>query len=160
MTVANYETLVANAARRALRLGEADVVPRVADLEALAASTQGKVEIESVDEGRDGQVLEHLLRAAVLSVFRDRLPIEQLREVVDAFDAGEVVHVGDDLASVDEAALLESIPGLRGPVLELTGGDESPAAIASAVEFILEGLHLSKRLNKDALGTKATYRGR
>jgi magnesium chelatase subunit I len=160
LTVANYETLVANAARRALRLGEVDVVPRVADLEALAASTQGKVEIESVDEGRDGQVLEHLLRAAVLSVFRDRLPVERLREVVDAFDEGQVVHVGDDLASVDEAALLESIPGLRAPVLELTGGDESPAAIASAVEFILEGLHLSKRLNKDAVGTKATYRGR
>jgi magnesium chelatase subunit I len=42
----------------------------------------------------------------------------------------------------------------------LTGGDESPATVASAVEFVLEGLHLSKRLNKDASGSRATYRGR
>jgi magnesium chelatase subunit I len=160
LTVANHETLVANAARRALRLGETDVVPRIADLEALAASTQGKIEIESVDEGRDGQVVEHLLRAAVLTVFRDRLPIERLRPVLDAFEAGQVVHTGDDLASADEAALVEAVPALREPVLELTGGDESPAAIASAVEFVLEGLHLSKRLNKDSLAGKSTYRGR
>ena len=160
MTVANQETLVANAARRALRLGETDVVPRIADLDALAASTQGKIEIETVDEGRDGQVVEHLLRAAVLTVFRDRLPIERLRAVLEAFDSGQVVHTGDDLSSADEAALVEAVPALREPVLELTGGDESPAAIASAVEFVLEGLHLSKRLNKDALGGKSTYRGR
>jgi magnesium chelatase subunit I len=160
LTVANRETLIANAARRALRLGETDIVPRIADLEALASSTQGKIEIESVDEGRDGQVVEQLLRAAVLTVFRDRLPIERLRTVLEAFDGGEVVHTGDDVAAVDEAALVESIPALREPVLELTGGDESPAAIASAVEFVLEGLHLSKRLNKDALGGKATYRSR
>jgi magnesium chelatase subunit I len=160
LTVANHETLIANAARRAIRLGETDVVPRIADLEALASSTQGKIEIESVDEGRDGQVVEHLVKAAVLTVFRDRLPIERLRSVLEAFDGGEVVHTGDDVASADEAALVEAIPALREPVLELSGGDESPAAIASAVEFILEGLHLSKRLNKDAVAGKATYRGR
>ena len=52
------------------------------------------------------------------------------------------------------------MPALRAPVQALTGGDESPAAVASAVEFVLEGLHLSKRLNKDAAGRQATYRGR
>jgi magnesium chelatase subunit I len=160
LSVANSETLVANAARRALRLGEGDVVPRIADLESLASSTQGKVEIESVDEGRDGQVIENLLKAAVLTVFRDRLPIDRLRPVLDAFESGEIVHTGDDVAAAEEASLVERIPALREPVLELTGGDESPAAIASAVEFVLEGLHLSKRLNKDAAGGKATYRSR
>ena len=160
LTVANTETLIANAARRALRLGETDVVPRVADLEALASSTQGKVEIETVDDGRDGQVVEHLLKAAVLGVFRDRLPIERLRDVLATFDEGTIVHTGEDVSAVEEAALVQEVPALREPVLELTGGDESPAAIASAVEFILEGLHLSKRLNKDAIAGKATYRGR
>ena len=52
------------------------------------------------------------------------------------------------------------MPALRAPVAELTGGDESPAAVAAAVAFVLEGLHLSKRLNKDTSGTRATYRGR
>jgi magnesium chelatase subunit I len=160
LTVANSETLVANAARRALRLGETDVVPRIADLEALASSTQGKIEIESADDGRDGQIVENLVRAAVLTVFRDRLPVDRLRPVLEAFEGGEVVHTGDDTPAAEEASLVERIPALRQPVLELTGGDESPAAIASAVEFVLEGLHLSKRLNKDAAAGKATYRGR
>jgi magnesium chelatase subunit I len=160
LTIANQETLIANAARRALRLGETDVVPRIADLEALASSTQGKIEIDSIDEGRDGQVIENLLKAAVLAVFRDRMPIERLRPVLETFDSGEVVHTGDDVAAAEEASLVEFIPALREPVLDLSGGDESPAAIASAVEFILEGLHLSKRLNKDAIAGKATYRGR
>jgi magnesium chelatase subunit I len=160
LSIANQETLVANAARRALRLGETDVVPRVADLEALASSTQGKIEIESSDDGRDGQIIENLLKASVLTVFRDRLPIERLRPVLEAFEGGEVVHTGEDTPAAEEASLVERIPALRQPVLELTGGDESPAAIASAVEFVLEGLHLSKRLNKDAAAGKATYRGR
>ncbi len=83
-----------------------------------------------------------------------------MREVIGAFDGGTVVHAGDDVLSADEAKLVSEIPALRQPVSSLTGGDESPAAVASAVEFILEGLHLSKRLNKDAVGARATYRSR
>jgi magnesium chelatase subunit I len=56
--------------------------------------------------------------------------------------------------------LVSEVPALRGPIAALTGDDESPAAVASAVEFLLEGLHLSKRLNKDAVGARATYRSR
>jgi magnesium chelatase subunit I len=160
MTVANYETMVANATRRALRLGERDVVPRVSDLDALAASTAGKVEIEALEEGRDEQIVEQLLKSAVLIVFKDRINTDTVREVVAAFDGGTVVHTGEDVSSPDEAHLVADLPALRQPVADLTAGDESPAAVASAVEFILEGLHLSKRLNKDAVGTRATYRGR
>jgi len=160
LTVSNSETLVANATRRALRHGEKEVVPRVSDLEALASSTSGKVEIEALEEGRDEQIVEHLLRSAVLTVFKDRIGTEAVREVIGAFDGGTVVHAGDDVVSADEAKLVSDIPALRQPVTALTGGDESPAAVASAVEFILEGLHLSKRLNKDAVGARATYRAR
>jgi magnesium chelatase subunit I len=160
LTVSNAETLVANATRRALRHGEKEVVPRVSDLEALASSTSGKVEIEALEEGRDEQIVEHLLRSAVLTVFKERIGTEQVREVIAAFDGGTIVHAGDDVVSADEAKLVSDIPALRQPVAALTGGDESPAAVASAVEFILEGLHLSKRLNKDAVGARATYRAR
>ena len=52
------------------------------------------------------------------------------------------------------------MPALSAPVLSLTGGSEDPAMVASATEFILEGLHLTKRLNKEAAGSRATYRGR
>src|SRR6478736_930660 len=66
LSIANYETLVANAARRALANHEHEVVPRVSDLDALAASTSGKVEIEMLDDGRDSQVLDRIIKTAVL----------------------------------------------------------------------------------------------
>jgi magnesium chelatase subunit I len=160
LSVSNYEVLSANAVRRALLSGEREVVPRVSDLEALAASTVGKIEIESLEDGREGQIVENMLKAAVLHVFKERLDVGKLREVVSAFDEGFVAHTGEDVASSDEAALLAQAPALREPVLVLTGGDESPAAVAAAVEFVLEGLHLAKRLNKDASGARASYRSR
>ena len=160
LSVANYEVLCANALRRALHSGERDVVPRVCDLEALPASTLGKVEIEALEEGREGTIVENILRQAVLTVFKDRLPFDQVRDVVAAFEEGVVAHVGEDVSSVDEAELLAQVPALQAPVKALAGNDTSPAGLASAVEFVLEGLHLSKRLNKDASGARATYRGR
>jgi magnesium chelatase subunit I len=160
LSVANLEVLAANAVRRALRSGEREVVPRVCDLDALASSTAGKIEIESLEEGREASIIENMLRGAVLSVFKDRLSPDKVREVVGAFDGGVVAQTGEDMPAAEEASLVAQIPALREPVLSLTGGDESPAAMASAVEFVLEGLHLSKRLNKDSAGGRSAYRGR
>jgi magnesium chelatase subunit I len=159
-TITNQEVMVANAVRRALRHGERDVAPRVSDLEALPASMMGKIEIEALEEGRDAQIAENLVKAAVLTVFKERFSPERFRPIVAAFDEGAVIHAGEDVASSDYVALLEQQPALREAVASLTEGDESPAAVASAVELVLEGLHLSKRLNKDAVGPKATYRAR
>ena len=161
LSVTNAETLVANAARRALRAGESEVVPRVSDLEALAASTSGKVELDTLDDD-GGEIIERLVKAAVLQVFRDRLDVGQLRGVLEAFDDGRVIHAGEDVAASDEVALATEIPALHEAVVALVGADERPGVVASAVEFVLEGLHLSKRLNKDAdhRGTRATYRAR
>jgi magnesium chelatase subunit I len=159
LSISNQETLAANAMRRALRLGEPDAVPRVSDLAAIVSSTQGKIEIEALEEGREEKILQGLVSAAVLAVFRRRCPTEQLGTVVAAFDDSKVVHAGDDLPSSAYSEVLASVPALEKPVLALAGG-EAPGSVASAVEFILEGLHLTKRLNKEAAGAKATYRGR
>ncbi len=159
LTIANYETMVANATRRALRLGETVVVPRVSDLDALPASTAGKVEIETLDEGDDGAVLERIVKSSVLAVFRRRCPMERFREALAEFEGGTILHTGDDVASADYVGALAGLPALREAVLPLAGS-ESPAAVASAVEMVLEGLHLSRRLNKDAAGGRATYQGR
>jgi magnesium chelatase subunit I len=160
LSVSNLEVLGANALRRGLRAGERSVVARVSDLDALAASTGGKVEIESLEEGRDGVILENLVKGAVLTVYKERVTPDLVREVVPAFEDGIVAHTGQDVTSAEEAALLDAIPALRTAVSALTGGDESPAALAAAVEFVLEGLHLSKRLNKDSSSVGATYRSR
>jgi magnesium chelatase subunit I len=160
LSVANFEALAANALRRGLRAGERHVVARVDDLDALAASSMGKIEIESLEEGREGAIMENLIKGAVLTVFKDVVAPEQTRAVVDAFEAGAVAHTGDGVSTDELARLVEDVDALRAPVAGLTGGDESPAAVAAAVEFVLEGLHLSKRLNKDSSGASATYRSR
>ncbi len=159
LSVTNRETLVANALRRALRRGEHEAVPRVSDLEALVASTAGKVEFESVEEGRDEQVLDRIVKGAVLETFRASVAPEKLSSIVEAFDEGLVVHAGDDVGADEYAVLAADIPALREVLADL-GVGETPAGIASAVEFVLEGLHLSKRLNKDAVAGQAVYRGR
>ena len=163
LSISNSETMVANAMRRALRSGSDHVVPRVTDLDALSSSTAGKVEIETLEEGRETEILQRLVNSAVLSVFKDSVPPGLHRAVVDAFDEELVVDVGDDVADTDYAELLAEVPALTAPVQALLAGDdatESPAMVASAVELVLEGLHLSKRLNKDAHGPQAQYRSR
>ena len=142
-----------------MRHGETTVVPRVSDLEALASSTQGKIEIESLEEGRDGQIIDSLIKAAVLSVYKEKVQPDMVREIVGAFDDGTLVHAGEDITSSEYVSLLASMPALTNAVISLAAS-EHPADVASAVEFVLEGLHLSKRLNKDSAGAKATYRSR
>ncbi len=159
LSVANYETLAAAAVRRAVLHHEAEAVPRVSDLESLMSSTLGKLEIESLEEGEDEEVVDKLMKAAVLQAFRENCPTEQLGQVVGGFEDGAIVHAGPDLASSDYVAVLEAVPALRQPVLAMAGS-ESPGMLASAVELVLEGLHLTKRLNKDAAGARATYRSR
>jgi magnesium chelatase subunit I len=94
LTIANYEMLVANATRRALRNGESEAVPRVSDLQALVPSTQGKVEIESLEEGREEVLLAQLVNAAVLIVFRRRVVLDDPASVVGSFTSETVVHAG------------------------------------------------------------------
>ncbi len=160
LSVSNFEILSANAVRRALRAGEREVAPRISDLDALASSTGGKVEIEALEEGRENGILQQLISGAVLTVYKELAPGEMMRDVLTAFEEGAVAHAGEDISSGELIALLTQIPALMPPVKVLTGGDDSPAMLASAVEFILEGLHLTRRLNKDASGAKATYRSR
>lgn len=163
LSIANEEILVANAVRRSLRSGSSRVVPRIVDLDALPASTSGKVEIETLDEGRDGEILANLVRQAVLVVFKDLVPPDTHRGVVDAFDEDLVVDIGEDVTDDAYVQLLKQVPALEAPVQALLAGEddaESPAMIASACELVLEGLHLAKRLNKDANAGRAQFRGR
>ena len=160
LSVSNYETLAANAVRRALRMGETQVAPRVSDLASLAASTAGKVEFETTEDGRESAILENIVKTAVLQVFKQRVTGEKIREVVEAFDGGVVLHAGEDVESVAYGAMFTDIPALRELVAQIVGADATPSVVASAVEFVLEGLHLSKRLNKDSTGPRATYRSR
>ncbi len=159
LSVSNHEVMVANAARRTLSSGESTVVPRICDLEALPASTAGKVEIETLEDGREGQILDHLVRNAILTVFRERVSPENLVRVVAALEERGPVEIGEDVAADDYVALVTEVPALQVPVAELVGESPSPAAVASAVELVLEGLHLTRRLGKDHVGGARTVYG-
>jgi len=164
LSIANYETLVASAVRRALRTGEPVAVPRVSDLSSLVPSTQGKIEVEAMEEGHEDEVVAQLVAAATLSVFRRRVTLDDPGSIVGAFHDQVVVHVGDDMPSAAYLSVLADMPELEPSTRKLAGPEaaeaESPALMASALEFLLEGLHLTKRLNKDASGARALYRGR
>src|SRR5205823_2498475 len=97
LSITNYETLVASATRRALINGERDVAPRVSDLDAITASTAGKVEIETIEDGREEYVLDRIVKAATLEVFRARVKPEHLGAVVAAFEGGHAVQTGEDV---------------------------------------------------------------
>jgi len=160
LTIANYESVVANALRRALRTHEEEVVPRISDLSAALASTQGKIEIEAMEEGREAEVIAQLFAAATLLTFRESVALPEAGEIVAAFDDEVIAHTGDDLASASYLELLAQIPALEPPTRRIAGDDAGPGEMASALEFLLEGLHLTKRLNKDASGARALYRSR
>ncbi|HKY74960.1 MAG TPA: magnesium chelatase, partial [Acidimicrobiia bacterium] len=114
--------------------------------------------IEALEEGREGEIVERLVKGAVLETWRAWCRPERFRDLVTAFDGGLAVDTGDDVPS-SAYADFAGLPGIKETLGDLEVG-EAPAEVASAVEFVLEGLHLSKRLNKDAQAGRATYRAR
>jgi magnesium chelatase subunit I len=157
VTIANYENILSSALKRAIRLGEKEAVPRVSDLGAIAASTTGKIELEAVGEASDEKILARLVQRAVLNVFKRCFAEPELADVVKAFEGGLVVQASDGMPSADYVKQIAELRGLRQAATKL-GATES-AATAAAVEFILEGLHLTKKLNKDVQAGGFRYRG-
>ena len=157
MSIGNYENLAANAVRRAVRLSESVAVPRIADLRFLAASTSGRVEIEALDEGKEEQVLERIQRAAISSVFSRYFAAGQFENLVGRFEEGEIVEVGEAMPSSAYVRALGDAPEL-GMAMKRLQLPDRPEVKASVMEFLLEGLHLNKRLNKDELEGRALYR--
>ncbi len=161
LSIANLETLAASAVRRGLRNAEPEAVPRVADLPAVLQSSSGRVEFEAFEEGREEEVLTQLLAYAVLEVFRRHLSGFDFSGLLRPFQQDDLVVESGDL--VPASVLLEHFgesPELEALLRRLELPDASPAMAASALEFALEGLHLSRRLNKLASPQGSLYSGR
>ncbi len=163
VTVANAEVLEAAALKRAVRLGEPVAAPRVSDLGAVVASTVGKVELETAgDESPEERIVERLITKALHTTFNRRVSIDELDGVVEAFEDGFTIETGDRTPSREYVHLVREVPGLglaldRLGVFDATDGAEEPAVVASGVEFLLEGLHLARRLNKDRVPGGTVY---
>ncbi len=158
VTIANQETLAAAALKRAVRLGEPSAAPRISDLPAVVASTAGKIELETLgDETREDRVVEKLVSRAVVNVFNRHFSLSELAMLIDRFDEeGTQAEVGESVPSSAHGELVRAVPELGSAIARLDAG-ESPAGIASAAEFVLEGLHLNRRLNKERRGGGVRY---
>ena len=158
MSIGNYENLVSNAVRRAVRLGEDVAVPRVSDLGFLVASTAGRVEIEAIDEGKEEQVLGRIQRSAVSAVFSRRLSPGQFERLIDLFEDGTSVETGEAVPSASYVRAAQPAEAEVAAALKRLDVPDRPEVRASVVEFVLEGLHLNKKLNKDELDSRSLYR--
>jgi len=156
VSICNYENLISSALKRAIRLHETLAVPRVSDLAALSASTTGKIELETVGDGGEDKILSKLTQKAVLNVFGRAFNAAELADVVKGFEGGAVIQASDTMPSDDYVKQAGEMPGLRAAAAKL--GATEPAAVAAAMEFVLEGLHLGKKLNKDVQAGRYRYR--
>jgi magnesium chelatase subunit I len=157
VSVANYENMLSSALRRAIRLHEKQVAPRISDLLALIQSTGGKIELETVGDRDEEKVIDKLLQKAVLNVFNRHFALHEFDELLANFDNGLKIDVGDTLSSLEYVRQAAEVSGFT-PAIKKLGGQGNPAQIASAIELVLEGLHLNRKLNKDRTAGRMRYR--
>ncbi len=157
--IAAAEAVAASAVRRAAISGEDEPVARVCDLPAVVSTLRGKVEFEVSEEGREQEVLDHLLRRATSDTFRAALGNADLGGLLARFGEGGIVETGDLVPAADLLRRIGEVPGLAKIMerLQMTGG-ESFGQAAAALEFALEGLYLMRRLSKESVDGGAVYR--
>jgi magnesium chelatase subunit I len=147
--IAAAETVAASALRRAGLLGEADAVARIGDANSVTSTLRGKVEFESGEEGREVEVLAHLLRTATADTFRARLAGLDLGGFVNLVSDGNIIETGELVAADEVLRQVGTVPGLAKVLERLDLGDApSRSEAAAGVEFVLEGLHLTRRMSK------------
>jgi magnesium chelatase subunit I len=157
-TIRSYEAILGSALRRCLELGEKKVVPRITDIEATFPSIAGKLELEYGGKDRkEGEVVEELARRATKVVFDEQFKADELSSIINSFNNGIGAVVSQSIPSAEYLDGLKNIPGLKDAVKSLVNV-ECHAEAASAIEFILEGLHLSNKLNKESLNGKFVYK--
>jgi magnesium chelatase subunit I len=150
LPITTLELVVSNAERRALASGEGTAVPRVTDVYAALPSITGKFELEYEGELRGAeQVARDLIRSAVGTVFTGIFDGVDTRTVVEWFDLGGSLPLGDTSSAADVIAQTRGVQGLR-ELADRTGLPKGAAApvVASAIDFVLEGLYAQKKISR------------
>ncbi|GAB3926079.1 magnesium chelatase [Microlunatus endophyticus] len=159
-SIAATEAVSASALRRSARTGEPDAVARIGDLPQILPTLLGKIEFEMGEEGREAAVLDHLLKLAVAETFRERLSGVDLSAFTQIFAEGSVVETGDLVAADELLGQFGTLSGLSRVLDRLGYGDDAGRGeVAAAVEFVLEGLYLTRRIEKDVVDGRTVYGG-
>lgn len=159
VSISNTESLLSNAEKRAIRLGEKEVVPRITDLPSLVSTTAGKLELETFSQdGQEKKLVGHLIDEAVKRTFDAHFDVSSLSGIVTAFKEGVTATVSDSLPSKEYLDQFSELEELCSRVRAFCSHD-SAAMFASVAEFILEGLYLHRRLHKESVGAQIKYKG-
>jgi magnesium chelatase subunit I len=166
MSIANAENLVSNAERRALALGEPEAVARVSDLVGLIGSSRGKIELQMTEEtGEEDKLLGRIVEEAVKTIFDQHFDPKQFRNIVEYFESGNTLEVGDRVPTAQIIKRIDSVREFRKQVERAAGELDAtlaatplrPQLEASVAEFILDGLYTHNRLNKKQKSGTASY---
>jgi magnesium chelatase subunit I len=158
VSIRSFEAINGSALRRSLKLGEDKAVPRITDIEATFPAIAGKLELEyEVAEGKEKEIVENLAKRAIKSVFDSNFELEDLSPILDSFENGMKAEIAQDLPSEAYMEGFQVIPGIKEAVTKLVDPHNAPEASA-AIEFILEGLHLSNKLNREVVKDRVVYK--
>jgi magnesium chelatase subunit I len=160
--IAGAETVAASALHRAAARGETDAgvaaTARVVDLQTAVDVLGGKIEFETGEEGREADVLTHLLRTATADTVRDHFRGIDFGPLVEAIESGAMVVTGEAVTARD---FLAGVPRLGESELydEIAArvGAASEGERAAAIELALEGLYLARKIGKDTDGSETVY---
>lgn len=159
MSISNYESVLANALKRAIRTGEKITVPRISDFHAIESTTIGKLEYEyTVEAKNESEILDNIMISAVKNIFNKYWNVEDFDGLIEFLNSGVLIEVGDDLPSneyLDVYREVKNLPDLIKKVIP----DESPASIASGIEFALEGLYSHNLVKKSSGKNRISYSG-
>jgi len=148
-SIANYETTVASARQRAVRLGERPAVPRISDLGHLYASSLGKLELDLMGSHQmtERQVLDSVIAEAIATVFEEYVEKHGLDEIAKVFGQGVKIEVGDMVPSAGYEKIIGEVPAVWDKAFEVNASAD-PAVRACCIEFVLAGLYATERISR------------
>ncbi|MFM7207786.1 MAG: magnesium chelatase [Planctomycetaceae bacterium] len=157
-SIANYETMVASARQRAVRLGERPAVPRISDLGHLATSSLGKLELDLMGSHQmtERLVLDAVVAEAIATVFEEYVEEHGLAEIAAAFRQGAKVEVGDTVPSAAYEALVAEVPAVWEKAFEVNAARDA-AVRACCIEFVLAGLYATERISRIQAHGRTVY---
>ena len=142
-----YETMLANAYRRALQLGETVVVPRISDLQFVLPALYGKLEFEVFDEGEEDVVVTKLIDGAVKHVWQDVYAVDEMEDMLEYFENVEEIEVGAEVPLDVYTSTIAESEELR---KTLKNYAPESASLAADLEFLLEGMYLNDLISKES----------
>ena len=158
VSIRSYESIIGSALRRSLQLGEKRAVPRITDIASTFPAILGKLEpeYEAAERGEE-ELIEELTRRAIKIVFDEHFKVEDLSSIVGSFQNGMSAQISQDQPSDMYMEGLKIIPGMKDAVQTLVDAN-NPDEASSAIEFVLEGLHLSNKLNCEVTNEGMVYK--